>query len=1196
MPPGTETVTITIQTVDASSGAIANVETKLTGLGTVGTATSAKMATMAPALEHAGAAGATFAANAASAAAEAGTGYENLRGKMDSVRLASEEMGIRVPRAMARVIANNATLAAGLQATMGLFVAIGAVTIFEQLGEGAYHLYEKWMDVEKEVEAYSQKAAEAAEKKLFDTASLETTSALLRDIGQQIDELKQKREMVADVNRYGTQGTEDIWGVTGEVGFTPQQTASFTTANDADQAKKMGQADQLHEHRTKLQDEEAQQTLRNQATVHAAQLEGYAKNFQAQKDADALSKLHFDQQRANAAALAETINASPEAQKAGLYVTPEALKGQYDQQQKDAGATHAAQRQAADASQSRSDQQGITTAQNAATNSHLAGVALIRSQEQQAIEAAKGGIREIAAIREKYDQQVLDKIAEEQFATEKIQQTAAQAGLTGVAKIRAEGNERVTDLWANPANRAVPDEEKQKRALALEQQTDAEILDAHGKFNQEMDQLSMRADAQMEQGYARIEADAAHTRAAISKDFTEGYGQLPNNDPERIAAEQRLQAALANVDQNAQRERGAYTQKTDEEIARTEAEAARAYLPAWQAAQERIADDYTQRLAKIKADVDQHVLTEQQGARAATAAWQLANGELERQQQASRDRLAGEMSSLFDNPSKYLENRGKQIMMDMLANWMMQISEAKGPMGSALSVLFGMNPEMSTSTNPKTALGSIFAPQHHGAAGAGGTATLSAAGSTLSTAGSTLNAAGTTLSSSGTMLASAAQSLASAAMQVGSLASGGGVGAGGFGGGGLTPGGGTGDFTDMFGSGGTGAMGGGFQPSDLNAAPTGATGVMGAVPGMTSAVGGQAGGGIGAGSSLFGTLASGGVFGSGVQNFMSGGTGAAPMLNPNGVPGVPGGFQPTDLPPTNDAGVLGTPPSGDSSGSGFGLAQGMGIGMAGIGAGMTIAQNWGNPNIGSAVLNDAMAGASLGTAIMPGIGTAIGAIGGAILGLFGSLFGDHGASQMRKYNDEQIVPSITKEMTAYTAAQVGYDQGLQDMTLLQMKADAQAKQWGSGAVGVYQRKVVPEINAAITEMERQQNADRSGAITMQAAQYDSGGVIRHFGDLSTGPNSGYIHAQVGERMMDRMTNMRHSSTLDAMNRGADIPRGNGAGLGGGGNGGGESHLHLHIHALDVQDFSRFLRSGGAQEIQSHLNSNANRYAGKALGA
>jgi hypothetical protein len=79
--------------------------------------------------------------------------------------------------------------------------------------------------------------------------------------------------------------------------------------------------------------------------------------------------------------------------------------------------------------------------------------------------------------------------------------------------------------------------------------------------------------------------------------------------------------------------------------------------------------------------------------------------------------------------------------------------------------------------------------------------------------------------------------------------------------------------------------------------------------------------------------------------------------------------------------------------------------------------------------------------------------------------------------------------------------------------------------------------------------------------------------------------------------MRHRPTLDAMNRGADISRGNGLGLGNsGGGGGGESHLHVHIHALDVQDFSHYLRNGGAQQIQSHLNANAGRYAGKALSA
>jgi hypothetical protein len=172
---------------------------------------------------------------------------------------------------------------------------------------------------------------------------------------------------------------------------------------------------------------------------------------------------------------------------------------------------------------------------------------------------------------------------------------------------------------------------------------------------------------------------------------------------------------------------------------------------------------------------------------------------------------------------------------------------------------------------------------------------------------------------------------------------------------------------------------------------------------------------------------------------------------------------------------------------------------------------------------------------------------------------------------------------------------MQDMQMLQLKAQAQTKQWGSGAVGVYTHTIAPEISAAVAEMQRQQDADRSGAIGMQAAQYDSGGVIRHFGDLSTGSNSGFIHAELGEQMVDKMTAMRHGPTISALSRGADISRGSGAGLGGN-SGGGGGDVHLHVHALDAKDAASWLRTGGAQLIQSHLNANANRYAGKALSA
>ena len=470
-----------------------------------------------------------------------------------------------------------------------------------------------------------------------------------------------------------------------------------------------------------------------------------------------------------------------------------------------------------------------------------------------------------------------------------------------------------------------------------------------------------------------------------------------------------------------------------------------------------------------------------------------------------------------------------------------------------------------------------------------------------------------TLSSSGTGLISAADALSFAADHISSMVSGGG---GGYGGGGGVGGGESFSSVGGFG-GGTSAMSAGTSfPSVGGFGGGGMSSMVGAGAGFASGAGGGANAGtIGQSTNLLTTLAKGGVFGSGTQGLMTGGTAGmnAPMLNPGssiqGVPGVAAttGFQPTDFAPTSSSGVPGTVPDGglpgaspDGGGAGVGLALG-GAAMAGISGGMAMAQDWQCGNTGGAVLTGAMTGASMGGSIgsLFGpegalIGMAAGAIGGAIIGFVGSLFGDQGASKMRQYNEAQVIPSITKEMTSYTAAEMGYSQAIQDMTSMQDKASQQAVAWGSGAVGVFQQTVMPEINAAITEIERQQNADRSGAIQMTAAQYDSGGPVTHFGDFSTGPHSGFIHVQAGERVMSAMTSMRHSSTLDAMARGNLSPSGSGAGLGSSGGGGGGGTVQVVIQAWDGKDVDRWLRNGGSQTIQGHLNANAARYAGKAL--
>ena len=160
----------------------------------------------------------------------------------------------------------------------------------------------------------------------------------------------------------------------------------------------------------------------------------------------------------------------------------------------------------------------------------------------------------------------------------------------------------------------------------------------------------------------------------------------------------------------------ALSQRDNEEIARMNAQTAEAFLPPWLAAQERIREQYDETAMKAKADLDaqlayfsalatrQGALTTEQAAaqeqvwnqyyQRITAEADRAAAEMEKQQEQTRDKIAGELTSLFENPAKFMENRAKQLMADIVANWVMQLAEAKGPMGSAMSWVFGLNPEM----------------------------------------------------------------------------------------------------------------------------------------------------------------------------------------------------------------------------------------------------------------------------------------------------------------------------------------------------------------------------------------------------------------------------------------------------------------------------------------------------------------------
>jgi len=144
----------------------------------------------------------------------------------------------------------------------------------------------------------------------------------------------------------------------------------------------------------------------------------------------------------------------------------------------------------------------------------------------------------------------------------------------------------------------------------------------------------------------------------------------------------------------------------------------------------------------------------------------------------------------------------------------------------------------------------------------------------------------------------------------------------------------------------------------------------------------------------------------------------------------------------------------------------------------------------------------------------------------------------------------------------------------------------------FRNTITPEINAAIAEVQREENSARNQKVTFSAAQFDSGGFISGFGSMATGPYTGFVHARLGERVMSPAASASYGPALDAMNAGSysRAPQRMVAALPPA-----PSNSPITVIAWDGDSVDRWLRNGGAQKLQSALNGNASSYSGVALG-
>jgi hypothetical protein len=1081
----------------------------------------------------------------------------------------------------------------------GLFLAIAAIDIFTQLVEGAQKLYEKYFDVNAALDDYEQKAQQTAQQKLFDTASLETTVALLKQANEEVTELEAKRDA----------GTgEAIMGVTGF-----ESLSQYTPADSQAEAEKKGQSDALSARQKVLQDQLQETRLKNQAAYDDAVDKGYAKISAHEKDTLAEINQRYQVMKDNEASLAK---------RAGVDVPT--LDTAFNQQ-KQAEIQHAQQDAAAQRIEiERNTQEQIVSLQNQAIDAGLKGEALYEAQREQAIDAVmrkfqsseiskQAMLAETAAIEQKYDAEKLNRLQEQYDELRKTQQEAQMQGMTGAGKDIQEGQNKLSQLNEDWQNGKVADPSIYgQKAVAIEQQTDAQILAAHQQFVQELNQLDQRSDDQRLTGNAKIEASTLQLLNKLQADFQKYVGSVDvtNNQGFQLwaQADQEYATKASAIWANSARERQQLEQQNTEQIAQMEAKAAEATLPPWQAALVKIEAQYDERLQKAKQSYDQEyayfqqILQKypqyaQQIQAAMAQSWSnyealrkaqmdAEQAEMQKQLQTTRNQMASQMESLFNDPAKFMEKKAEDLMFQILANWMMQLMQFNSGARGLLGWLFGMGPQMSTSTNPGTALGSVFNPGsgknwpngnvlgmptgmgdlggNFGTQAMGATlqtagTTLSTAGTTLSTAGTTLSSSGTTLSSSGTMLSSsataltqAATALESAASQMEAIT----AGVGGSGGGGL-------GISGLGGSGSTSAGDIGLGGAQLDSsADMFEAQQYGAGSGAGGSYWSSEGGGAGGGG--------GGVFAPSAGEATSG---IGPVIPINS--GAPSS-SPQSIPPNSS--------QTDSTMTPQGIA-GAGIGAAFGAYGMV--QDWQNGNTGGAVLTGAMTGASIGSLFGP-IGMGIGAAAGALVGWIGSLFGDHGRSKAVAYASSTVDPALTKEEQGYDSGQIGYDQAIKDLEAVMTQAQADTLKMGSGAVSYYNQHIVPSIQAVEADIKRAETAGR-GAISVSAAQFHGGGIIGDFGDMWTSPTTGFIHAQLGEGVLTpRQISAITSSTFNSSSSPSRsmLQPASSQGV----------QLTLSVQAWDARSVAQWLRNGGAQAIQGALNQNVSRYSGVALGS
>jgi hypothetical protein len=1128
----TSAVQISVNVVDnTSSQVLAGVEQNLTKMGAAGTRSGKQVEEGMKA---------------------AGAGMLSAKEK---TRLAAEEIGVRLPRAMISLIGECKTAQVALNALSTVMIGFATIQIgamvFEAAIRGAEKLWNNYFSLNSAAEDYEKTVKKQKDDDYWNSHDIETTTL-------RINEAKNAVEAYGGAaNAIHKQGWVDI--LSGNVGtglgelYGAHQMAGEGVKN-RERADKLSPEQERQQHENRLAQIELEHAgdarLRGERKITAEKQKQHAINVE-----DASYKYGLD-----------SANGNP--------VAKDAAEKEQNTKNRIADAK-------ADAelfNLRRGQSQELAHIREQALETGLHGVALYEAQEAAAIVELKFKDMDSTAARyavhAKFHAEKMKWLRAEMQATDKIERQAGTAGLTGISKTRAEGANRIADINEDPN---LDDANRARRIAAVNRQTDAEILEGKRALTVEVDALSDQSAMHQISGFARITAEASRKIDELREKIRKEYGYAPKIGPlttDQAEGKNLLDRGTASINQGSDAERAALQRKNSDETVHLEEQARVKFLSAEKQKTAAIGAELEERKQKYLEELNTQEISQDDYNRRVAAAQMEANGQMIEAATEARKKMAGEFSEIFEgmnHPLKYLQKLGDKAAGNAAAS-LVQRFQGKGP-----------------DRTPDGAFSDVFSGGGHGGKNAqrGGGGTHAEAGKMFSVNSATIQIGTATIAGGGA-----------------------GMGPGGSGTSAVGPGGST-TLLAPGTTGATGGMGAGGSSTSAGAAAWSAGGstASGADAGSSTVGGAGTGGGAEAGAHLAsgaaGALPGKGGFWKGLGSDISGGlplakefkdmfhkkgtgqqqqsdyllkhlfhhqaeAGASGDLGGAGSGGpraADGRRQSTQMPVSNGApgataqGNLSSAGSlvqtikkskdGDGSGSGSGSSSSSDKVMNGVGEGITAGQDAvglysaheGGGSFGGA-MKGAASGAELGLMVAGPIGMVVGAVAGAAIGAIGS------SAAARQYDLKTVRPRIANDLSSYQSGGMSYLDAYSDAQSLQMEASKAISKMGWQGDRYYQNTIKPEIKEFMGKLTAEQKGGRS--------MYGASGASYATGTPYV-PQTGLNQNHAGERIFSSVDNSTMVKAITEGNRGKMPVQTTSMG-----------DVHLHVHAIDAKGVSQFL--------------------------